>query len=201
MLLISKDFKSNKIFSLNLNILQPQIQAMVICSLYKYLDPKTCFTWQNSVYWFSRKITQLIVLSTLESLDKLNKVIVNSQFKVFYVNRVYIYKAIVLVTSVRIFCTALFTNNNIKVVIQMHTFLMDHFFIFFLFMYDKTRAKVVWRFKKCYQSEKFSKIIFQTKTISRKNNILNMIVTFTELEVIYHFFLNRIFKTNIKISL
>ena len=34
------------------------------------------------------------------------------------------YKDIVLVTHVRIFCTALFTNNNIKVVIQMHTFLM-----------------------------------------------------------------------------
>ena len=36
-----------------------------------------------------------------------------------------LYKDIVLVTSVRIFCTTLFTNNNIKVVIQMHTFLMD----------------------------------------------------------------------------
>ena len=37
-----------------------------------------------------------------------------------------LYKDIVLVTRVRIFCTTLFTNNNIKVVIQMHTFLMDH---------------------------------------------------------------------------
>ena len=37
-----------------------------------------------------------------------------------------LYKDIVLVTRVRIFCTTLFTNNNIKVVIQIHTFLMDH---------------------------------------------------------------------------
>ena len=36
-----------------------------------------------------------------------------------------LYKDIVFVTSVRIFCTTLFTNNNIKVVIQMHTFLID----------------------------------------------------------------------------
>ena len=36
-----------------------------------------------------------------------------------------LYKDIVLVTRVRIFYTTFFTNNNIKVVIQMHTFLMD----------------------------------------------------------------------------
>ena len=30
---------------------------------------------------------------------------------------------IVLVTRVRIFCTTLFTNNNIKIVIKSHTFL------------------------------------------------------------------------------
>jgi hypothetical protein len=36
-----------------------------------------------------------------------------------------LYKDIVLVTRVHIFCTTLFTNNNIKVVIKMHTFLMD----------------------------------------------------------------------------
>ena len=34
-----------------------------------------------------------------------------------------LYKDIVLVTRVRIFCTALFTNNNIKVVIQIDAFL------------------------------------------------------------------------------
>jgi hypothetical protein len=34
-----------------------------------------------------------------------------------------LYKDIVLVTSVRIFSTALFTNNNIKVVIQIDAFL------------------------------------------------------------------------------
>ena len=33
---------------------------------------------------------------------------------------------IVFLTLARIFCTILFTNNNIKVVIQIHTFLMDH---------------------------------------------------------------------------
>ena len=37
-----------------------------------------------------------------------------------------LYKDIVLVTRVRIFCTTLFTNNNIKVVIQINAFLMDH---------------------------------------------------------------------------
>ena len=36
-----------------------------------------------------------------------------------------LYKEIVLVTRVRIFCTTLFTNNNIKIMIQMLTFLMD----------------------------------------------------------------------------
>ena len=36
-----------------------------------------------------------------------------------------LYKDIVLVTHVAIFCTTLFTFNNIKVVNQMHTFLMD----------------------------------------------------------------------------
>ena len=34
-----------------------------------------------------------------------------------------LYKDIVLVTRVRISCTALFTNNNIKVVIQIDAFL------------------------------------------------------------------------------
>ena len=34
-----------------------------------------------------------------------------------------LYKDIVLVTRVRIFCKALFTNNNIKVVIQIDAFL------------------------------------------------------------------------------
>ena len=34
-----------------------------------------------------------------------------------------LYKDSVLVTSVRIFCTALFTNNNIKFVIQIDAFL------------------------------------------------------------------------------
>ena len=37
-----------------------------------------------------------------------------------------LYKDIVLVTRVRIFCTALFTNNNIKVVIQIDAFLAHH---------------------------------------------------------------------------
>ena len=37
-----------------------------------------------------------------------------------------LYKDIVLVTCVRIFCTTLFTNSNIKVMIQMLTFLIDH---------------------------------------------------------------------------
>ena len=36
-----------------------------------------------------------------------------------------LYKDIVLVTRVRIFCTTLFTNNNIKVVIQINAFLTD----------------------------------------------------------------------------
>ena len=36
------------------------------------------------------------------------------------------YKDIVLVTrTCTIFCTTLFTEDNIEVVIQMHTFLMD----------------------------------------------------------------------------
>ena len=38
-----------------------------------------------------------------------------------------LYKDIVLVTSVRIFCTTLFTNNNIKVMIQINAFLTDHY--------------------------------------------------------------------------
>ena len=38
-----------------------------------------------------------------------------------------LYKDIVLVTRQRIFCTSLFANNNIKVVIQMHSFVFDSF--------------------------------------------------------------------------
>ena len=37
-----------------------------------------------------------------------------------------LYKDIVLVTRLHIFCTALFTNNNIKVVIQIDAFLAHH---------------------------------------------------------------------------
>ena len=37
-----------------------------------------------------------------------------------------LYKDIMLVTRVRIFCTALFNNNNIKVVIQIDAFLAHH---------------------------------------------------------------------------
>ena len=37
-----------------------------------------------------------------------------------------LYKDIVLMTHLRIFCTTLFTNKNIKVMIQMHAFLFDH---------------------------------------------------------------------------
>ena len=36
-----------------------------------------------------------------------------------------LYKDFILVTRLRIFCTSLFTNNNIKVVIQMHYFQFD----------------------------------------------------------------------------
>ena len=36
-----------------------------------------------------------------------------------------LYKDIVLVTRLRIFCTTLLTNNNIKVVIQINAFLTD----------------------------------------------------------------------------
>ena len=36
-----------------------------------------------------------------------------------------LYKDIVLVPRLRIFCTTLFTNINIKVVIQMHPFQFD----------------------------------------------------------------------------
>ena len=37
-----------------------------------------------------------------------------------------LYKDIVLMTRVRIFCTSLFANNNMKVVIQINAFLIDH---------------------------------------------------------------------------
>ena len=37
-----------------------------------------------------------------------------------------LYKDVVLVTHVRIFCTVLLTNNNIKVVIQINAFLAYH---------------------------------------------------------------------------
>ena len=40
---------------------------------------------------------------------------------------VILYKDIVLVTRVCFFCTTLFTNNNIKIVIQMHTLPVDPF--------------------------------------------------------------------------
>ena len=56
------------------------------------------------------------MLKTLTNLKQINN---KSQF---IVN---LYKDIVLVTLPRIFCTTLFINNNTKVVIQMHAFLMD----------------------------------------------------------------------------
>ena len=40
---------------------------------------------------------------------------------------VYLYKDVALVTCVHIFCTALFTNNNLKVVIQIDAFLAHQF--------------------------------------------------------------------------
>ena len=36
------------------------------------------------------------------------------------------HKDIILVTRLRIFCTTLFTNNNLKIVIQMYTFQFFH---------------------------------------------------------------------------
>ena len=46
---------------------------------------------------------------------------------------------------VRIFCTTLFTNNNIKVVIQMHTFLLDHLIEFQtpIMGFESSRGKVL----------------------------------------------------------
>ena len=41
-----------------------------------------------------------------------------------------LYKDIVLVTRVCIFCTTLFTNNNIKFVIQYNAFLTDQFLLY-----------------------------------------------------------------------
>ena len=41
-----------------------------------------------------------------------------------------LFKDIVLVTRISIICTTLFTNINIKVVIQRHAFLMDQFWFF-----------------------------------------------------------------------
>ena len=49
-----------------------------------------------------------------------------------------LYKDFVLVTRLRIFCTTLITNNNIKVVIQMLTFLMDQFSQYSIIIYDVT---------------------------------------------------------------
>ena len=40
---------------------------------------------------------------------------------------IHLYKDIVLVTHICIFYTTWFTNNNIKVVIQMHSFQFDPF--------------------------------------------------------------------------
>ena len=37
-----------------------------------------------------------------------------------------VYKDIVFMTRVRIFCTTLLTNTNIKIVIKSHTFLFHH---------------------------------------------------------------------------
>ena len=39
-----------------------------------------------------------------------------------------LYKDIVLVTRVHIFCTTLFINNNVKIVIQKNTFLEHHLY-------------------------------------------------------------------------
>ena len=53
-----------------------------------------------------------------------------------------LYKDIVLVTRVRIFYTALFTNNNIKVVIQIDAFLA-HLFITIFYLSNELSVPII----------------------------------------------------------
>ena len=80
-----------------------------------------------------------------------------------------LYKDIVLVTLVRIFCTTLFTNNNIKVVIQMLTFLMDQFSQYSIIMMLPKSFRLN-DFEHSYQYLKTMKYI-KKEIFNRKNPI------------------------------
>ena len=61
---------------------------------------------------------------------KINQIFINFITNLIQINNkrilVNLYKDIVLVTRLHIFCTTLFINYNIKVVIKMHSFQFDH---------------------------------------------------------------------------
>ena len=70
-------------------------------------------------------VMKLIIFVNFYNLFRFFKKIFETSLKQINNKRtlVNLYKDIVLVTRVRVFCTALFTNYNIKVVIQIDTFL------------------------------------------------------------------------------
>ena len=69
---------------------------------------------------FTVRFEEMTTLKVSDSIFKTNLKQMNNKRKLFN-----LYKYIVLVTRLRIFCSTLFTNNNIKVVIQMHSFQFD----------------------------------------------------------------------------
>ena len=75
-----------------------------------------------------------------------------------------LFKDIVLVTRISIICTTLFTNINIKVVIQRHAFLMDQFWFFQKFSkwkrqrWAEMRWEVVLRSIYCYTWRQWDQI-------------------------------------------
>ena len=73
------------------------------------------FLVNNVVQKMRTRVTNTMSLYKLTNLKQIDN-------KRTFVN---LYKGIVLVTPLNIFSMILFTNNNIKVVIQMHAFLFD----------------------------------------------------------------------------
>ena len=72
------------------------------------------FLVNNVVQKMRTRVTNTMSLYKLTNLKQIDN-------KRTFVN---LYKGIVLVTPLNIFSMILFTNNNIKVVIQMHAFLL-----------------------------------------------------------------------------
>ena len=99
-------------------------KAFVLIFYFQTFWPITTMTYTIFIYRLTNVLLVFICFKLIMKLIKFCYFIIYFHFqKVFLVN---LYKDFLSVTRLLIFCTTLFTNNNIKVVIQMHAFQFDH---------------------------------------------------------------------------